>query len=57
MLELKRPLEHATGLELSVFIKTMFLVARHSITEEDKQPIVTPGGNVGCVTEFVCLGF
>ena len=47
----------AAGLGLSVsFIKTKFMVAGHDITEEDTQPIVTSGGNVECVSEFVYLG-
>ena len=47
----------AAGLVLSAsFIKTKFMVAGHDITEEDKQPIVTSGGNVECVSEFVYLG-
>ena len=47
----------AASLGLSViFIKTKFMVAGHDITEEDKQPIVTSGGNVECVSEFVYLG-
>ena len=47
----------AVGLGLSVsFIKTKFMVAGHDITEEDTQPIVTSGGNVECVSEFVYLG-
>ena len=32
------------------------MVAEHGIMEEDKQPIVTSGGNVECVSESVYLG-
>ena len=47
----------AAGLGLSVsFIKAKFMVAEHGITEEDKQPIATSGGNVECVSEF-CISW
>ena len=47
----------AAGLELSVnFSKTKFLVGGHIVTEEDMQPIATPGGDTECASEFTYLG-